>query len=133
MGGDSPPYRCALARGEKRTGRYAVTLAHCNRGRVHRAVNAKPQARYHTGLWIRRNADPGRYRAIVVAHPAPTGGPAILATLPISAERPAEWQEIATDVLTPPTARSLTVYLHVDHQAPDACCWVDDFFIGKCP
>ena len=127
------PYRCTLTRREARSGPFSLALQHCCRVRVHRAAHAAPRARYEAGLSVKRNAAAGAYKVIVVAHPAPTGGPAILATLPVSAQRPNEWQRIVADVVTPPTARSLTVYMYVDNQTPDARCWVDDFFIGRYP
>lgn len=129
---DQTPSRAALTAIGARTGRYALMLKHFYRARLGKSVAADPSARYHAGLWVRCNDQPGNYRVTITAQLPGRDEPTTLADIPVP-HKPNEWQEIVADVLTPPEARRLSVLFYNNDQAHGGCCWVDDFFIGRFP
>lgn len=128
------PCRAALTRKDPHSGSYCLVMEHFYRAvcDLQSGVAAKPGARYHAGVWVKRNAAAGKYRVAIAAHLA--GGGVARPLMEVSLDEPFDrWREVSGDVVAPPETRRLSVQIFVDRQDKGACCWVDDVFIGEYP
>jgi hypothetical protein len=125
------PYRCLLTSNDAHSGRYALLIEHCHRARVSRLAPAAAGDRFRVSLWLKHNEGKAVYSFAVDAALEDRTYPS-LASFPVP-QKPGQWQELAVEVVAPPKCRHISIRLFVNGQAADACCWIDDLFIGQYP
>jgi hypothetical protein len=123
------PYKVSLTGRDVHSGKYALLIEGCHRGRLSRYAKPKDGARYRVGFWIRRGPGKGAYKMIVAWRDANRKDHA-LAAVPVPAVE-SGWEEVAVDVAPPKEARLLLINFFVRGMDPEARICVDDMMIGE--
>lgn len=131
------PFRVALSRETVRSGDFSLRVESFRRAQFSRTVRIDPEPRerrFRGGMWVHRNALPGRYTLEILRQtPDDFGQREIRAASLALPAAPDEWHAIMIDFVVPPDTARLVVRLRVDEQAEGAACWIDDVFLGEYP